>query len=63
MSERIRAAYEAACLAEIEALKPGNVHRFADGHRMTAAQFLASARASAPVLADSSLSMGQRILA
>ena len=28
----IRDAYEAACRAEIAALKPGNVHVFADGH-------------------------------
>ncbi|MBX6323666.1 MAG: triphosphoribosyl-dephospho-CoA synthase, partial [Rhodospirillaceae bacterium] len=35
MSARIAAAYVAACLAELRALKPGNVHAFADGHRMT----------------------------
>ncbi|MGB5800315.1 MAG: triphosphoribosyl-dephospho-CoA synthase, partial [Mesorhizobium sp.] len=40
-------AYEAACRAEIEALKPGNVHVFADGHRMSADQFLRSAEVSA----------------
>ena len=50
--ERIRAAYEDACRAEIEALKPGNVHLFADGHRMSADQFLTSARVSAAPLTD-----------
>ncbi|OWK22807.1 hypothetical protein AJ87_45840 [Rhizobium yanglingense] len=41
--QEIMAAYLDACRAEIDALKPGNVHRFADGHRMTADQFLQSA--------------------
>jgi len=61
--EAIENAYEAACLAEIDALKPGNVHRFADGHQMTVEDFLVSARVSASALADSSLSTGGRILA
>lgn len=58
----IRTAYEDACRLEIEALKPGNVHVFADGHRMTAEQFLASARASAGPLCDPGLTVGRRIL-
>ena len=60
--ERIAKAYEAACRAEIEALKPGNVHVFADGHRMTAAAFLDSARASAPALVRRGSPVGERIL-
>lgn len=60
--EAIQKAYVAACQAEIDALKPGNVHRFADGHRMTADEFLISARASAPPLSDPELSAGRRIL-
>lgn len=59
----IRHAYEAACRAEIAALKPGNVHVFADGHRMTAAAFLASAAASAAALAAPGASVGARIRA
>jgi triphosphoribosyl-dephospho-CoA synthase len=58
----IAAAYEAACLKEIEALKPGNVHLFADGHRMSASQFLESARVSAGPLTDPELPLGRRIL-
>jgi triphosphoribosyl-dephospho-CoA synthase len=58
----IQSAYEEACLAEIEALKPGNVHRFADGHGMSAEQFRVSARASAPAIANAGLPVGQRIL-
>src|SRR5688572_1169168 len=60
--EAIQSAYVAACQAEIDALKPGNVHRFADGHRMTADEFLVSARVSAPALSDPALSAGRRIL-
>ncbi|MEP9373995.1 triphosphoribosyl-dephospho-CoA synthase [Mesorhizobium sp. KR1-2] len=59
--EIIRAAYEDACRQEIDALKPGNVHRFADGHRMTTEQFLTSARVSSAPLTDSELSLGSRI--
>lgn len=59
--ERIRAAFETACHQEIEALKPGNVHLFADGHRMSADQFLTSARVSAGPLTDPSLPLGKRI--
>ena len=58
----IGALYEDACRMEIEALKPGNVHVFADGHGMTAEQFVLSARASAEAIADSSLPVGRRIL-
>ena len=36
---RIAAAFVAACRDELDAPKPGNVHVFADGHRMTAAEF------------------------
>jgi triphosphoribosyl-dephospho-CoA synthase len=56
-------AYRAACRAEIEALKPGNVHVFADGHRMSAAQFLTSADVSAAPLCEPSRPVGPRILA
>jgi len=60
--EKLRAAYEAACRDEIEALKPGNVHVFADGHGMAAAQFVESARVSSGPLTDPGLSLGERIL-
>jgi triphosphoribosyl-dephospho-CoA synthase len=60
--EQIRRAYIEACHQEIEALKPGNVHRFADGHRMTASQFLVSAQVSSAALSDPAFSVGERIL-
>jgi triphosphoribosyl-dephospho-CoA synthase len=55
-------AFHDACLAELEALKPGNVHRFADGHRMTIADFEKSAAAAAPVMGAETLAVGERIL-
>lgn len=59
---RIADAFREACLAELSALKPGNVHRFADGHGMTVAQFEASATAAAPAIAAPGLRVGRRIL-
>jgi triphosphoribosyl-dephospho-CoA synthase len=63
----VQSAYTKACLAELEALKPGNVHIFADGHGMQVQHFIASAEVSAPLLCDDSQygdrSLGQRILA
>ncbi|KQT85226.1 triphosphoribosyl-dephospho-CoA synthase [Aurantimonas sp. Leaf443] len=58
----IEAAFLAACRAEIAALKPGNVHRFAPGHGMEAATFEASALASAPSLAAPGAPVGRRVL-
>jgi len=59
--ETIAAAFREACLAELDALKPGNVHRFADGHSMSVADFEASAAAAAPAIGAADLSVGQRI--
>ncbi|WP_237358649.1 MULTISPECIES: triphosphoribosyl-dephospho-CoA synthase [Rhizobium] len=56
------AAYLDACRAEIDALKPGNVHRFADGHRMTADQFIQSAAVSSLSVTEPLASVGQRVL-
>jgi triphosphoribosyl-dephospho-CoA synthase len=58
----IAEAFRWACLAELDAPKPGNVHVFADGHRMTAAEFVASADAAAPHLCASGTRVGARIL-
>ncbi|MFD0912556.1 triphosphoribosyl-dephospho-CoA synthase [Methylophilus luteus] len=63
----VQSAYTNACQAELEALKPGNVHIFADGHGMQVQHFIDSAEVSAPLLCDDSQygdrSLGQRILA
>jgi triphosphoribosyl-dephospho-CoA synthase len=55
-------AFEAACLAELDALKPGNVHRYAPGHGMSTVEFERSAAAAAPSMGDPGLSIGERIL-
>lgn len=56
-------AYRASCIGELQALKPGNVHLFADGHGMTIRDFIKSADASAAVIAQPDLTLGQRIYA
>ena len=60
--QQLADAFKAACMAELEALKPGNVHIFADGHGMTVQDFIASAEAVSTVIAQPDLSLGQRIL-
>jgi triphosphoribosyl-dephospho-CoA synthase len=54
-------AFIAACRDELEAPKPGNVHVYASGHRMTAAQFAASAAAAAGPLCAPGARVGTRI--
>jgi triphosphoribosyl-dephospho-CoA synthase len=61
ISSAIADAFLAASRAELHALKPGNVHIFAEGHRMGVADFEASARACAPWIAKSGASVGERI--
>lgn len=61
-SASIAQAFIAACRDELDAPKPGNVHVFADGHRMTAEDFLRSAEAAAAPLAQAGAPVGQRIL-
>ncbi|SFU89147.1 triphosphoribosyl-dephospho-CoA synthase [Methylobacterium sp. 174MFSha1.1] len=57
----IEQAYLAACRAELAAIKPGNVHVHAAGHRMSVADFEASAILSAPHLAAAGARVGARI--
>lgn len=57
----IASAFEAACLAELDALKPGNVHRYGEGHGMSVADFETSARVAAPYLGEPHSSVGLRI--
>ena len=59
---QIAQMYRDACMAELSALKPGNVHMFADGHGMVVQDFIKSADASAQVIATPDLSVGERIL-
>jgi triphosphoribosyl-dephospho-CoA synthase len=55
-------AFKTACIVELEALKPGNVHIFSDGHGMTVQDFIASAEAASEVIAKPNLNLGERIL-
>ena len=59
--DRVAAVYIEACLAELDAPKPGNVHRFAPGHRMEAEDFVRSAEASACPIAAPGVRVGARI--
>lgn len=60
-AQELRAAFERACLIEIEALKPGNVHEYAGGHGMTAENFRTSAYVAAPAISRPGISVGLRI--
>lgn len=62
MHREIAAAFEQACLAELQALKPGNVHVFADGHGMVVEDFVKSAHAASAMIAQPGISVGRRIL-
>lgn len=61
--DRVAAAYVEACLAELDALKPGNVHRFAPGHRMDVEDFVRSAEVSAAPIAAKAARVGTRVRA
>jgi triphosphoribosyl-dephospho-CoA synthase len=62
ISSQLATAFQEACIAELTALKPGNVHIFADGHGMVVHDFIKSAEAAAKVIAQPNISVGQRIL-
>ena len=51
----------AACVMDVAAVKPGNVSLDSPGHGMSAEDFLLSAKAAAPHVADPDLEMGERI--
>ncbi|MFD2114076.1 triphosphoribosyl-dephospho-CoA synthase [Thiorhodococcus fuscus] len=53
--------YRQACLLELEALKPGNVHRYASGHGMCVEDFVHSVEASVAPLTESGVGLGARI--
>jgi triphosphoribosyl-dephospho-CoA synthase len=57
----IAGAFVDACVEELAALKPGNVHIHAPGHRMTVADFTRSAEVSAPLLCRAGAPLGRRI--
>lgn len=57
----IGAIFERACRAELDSLKPGNVHAHGDGHGMTVATFEAAAAAAARHIAARGKPVGTRI--
>lgn len=61
LSQKLAQVYKIACLAEIEALKPGNVHIFSDGHGMQVQDFIQSAEASSMTIARPDFDLGERI--
>ena len=61
LSQHLAAAFKNACLAELEALKPGNVHVFADGHGMVVQDFVRSAEAVSQEIVRPHLTVGERI--
>ncbi len=61
-AEEVAAAFTWACLAELDAPKPGNIHLFADGHNMTVHDFVRSAEAAALPIAKPGAGVGARIL-
>ncbi|HXW49302.1 MAG TPA: triphosphoribosyl-dephospho-CoA synthase [Xanthobacteraceae bacterium] len=60
-AEHIAAAFKWACLTELDAPKPGNVHAFAAGHRMTVEEFVRSADAAATPLTAERARVGLRV--
>ena len=50
-----------ACRLDVVAFKPGNVSLWSAGHGMSADDFLRSAAAAAPLLADPACTVGERI--
>lgn len=53
--------YQQACDIEVQAFKPGNVSVYANGHDMTATDFLLSSKASAAPLSNPDYSLGEKI--
>lgn len=59
---QIESAFLYACNAELDALKPGNVHRYSAGHGMDVLHFEQAAKAAAGPIAAPQASVGKRIL-
>lgn len=60
--DALESAFVAACHAELQALKPGNVHIHGAGHDMDISHFERAAAAAAPFIADPAHGVGARIL-
>ena len=51
-----------SCYAEMDSLKPGNVHKYSSGHGMTAKDFYKSANIIANYLTQNNYHFGKKIL-
>ncbi|MGJ7506703.1 triphosphoribosyl-dephospho-CoA synthase [Variovorax sp. GT1P44] len=60
-TDRAKACFLRACELDVAVRKPGNVSRVSAGHRMTADNFIASAKAAAGPLFAPGASVGERI--
>ena len=58
----IRDAVLTSLIGEVDALKPGNVHRFASGHGMRYEDFISSAEVSVEPLCEPGARPGRRVL-
>ena len=59
--QQLSELYQQACAVELQAFKPGNVSVYADGHDMTVADFMLSAKVSAAPLCNPDYSLGEKI--
>ncbi|MGZ5052582.1 MAG: triphosphoribosyl-dephospho-CoA synthase [Methylobacter sp.] len=59
--EQLAELYRQACEVDVQAIKPGNVSVYADGHDMTVADFMASAEVSAAPICNPDYSLGEKI--
>lgn len=60
-SQQLQDIFYQACELELLAFKPGNVSIYSPAHDMTAADFITSAKVSAPHLCNESFSLGEKI--
>ena len=60
--KHIEKQFEAACKADIEAIKPGNVSVYSSGHQMRSDDFIKSADACATAICTPHYGLGERIL-
>ena len=61
-SQEVAECIQWSCEQEVAAPKPGNVNCYSGGHNMQVEDFLLSAKAIAPVLANPNLTVGELIL-
>lgn len=61
LNQTLEELYIKACELELQAFKPGNVSIYSDAHDMTAADFITSARVSAPHICNKEYALGEKI--